>query len=59
MAASRGSSEKMEIIKTYLSVGATYRPLERSRLSGEECLKGYFSIASLYPGRSKKVALPG
>jgi hypothetical protein len=32
MAASSGSSEKMEMSKPIFTVGATYRPLERSRL---------------------------
>lgn len=50
-------SEKVEIFLTCLSVGATYRPLERSRLWTEGMShKSPSESIPLYPARAKKVA---
>ena len=58
IAASSGSSEKMEILKPIFWVGATYRPLERSRLrTGRSVSQTRPQCKPLHPAEVKKVAL--
>lgn len=60
MAASRGSSKKIEMLKPIFIVGATYRPLERSRLrTGRSVSQIRSLMQTSTPSRSKKGCASG